>query len=143
MRALDSGEAAERFGRMVAAQGGPADFVPRYERYLPVATLSKPVFPGGAGYIRSMDTRALGMAVVALGGGRQLASDAIDYSVGLNEMARLGDYVDAKTPLAVVHAASEESWLRAAEAVRAAIQLGDVAPQALPVVYRRITAAAD
>ncbi|WP_074012367.1 thymidine phosphorylase [Candidatus Sodalis sp. SoCistrobi] len=143
VRALDSGEAAERFGRMVAAQGGPADFVQRYDRYLPAATLSKPVFPAGAGYIRSMDTRALGMTVVALGGGRQRASDAIDYSVGLTEMARLGDFVDASTPLAVVHAASEESWLRAAKAVRAAIQLGAVAPQALPVVYRRITAAAD
>ncbi|CRL44077.1 Thymidine phosphorylase [Sodalis glossinidius str. 'morsitans'] len=143
VRALDSGEAAERFGRMVAVQGGPADFVQRYDLYLPVATLSKPVFPAGEGYIRSMDTRALGMTVVALGGGRQRARDAIDYSVGLTEMARLGDYVDANTPLAVVHAASEESWARAAEAVRAAIQLGDVAPQALPVVYRRITAAAD
>lgn len=79
VRALDSGEAAERFGRMVAAQGGPADFVQRYDRYLPAATLNKPVFPAGAGYIRSMDTRALGMTVVALGGGRQRASDAIDY----------------------------------------------------------------
>nr|MBA2816297.1 Thymidine phosphorylase [Candidatus Pantoea persica] len=37
-----------------------------------------------------MDTRALGMAVVAMGGGRQRASDAIDYSVGLSETIALG-----------------------------------------------------
>lgn len=54
LRALDSGEAAERFGRLVAAQGGPADFIQRYDHYLPVATLSKPVFPASAGYVRAI-----------------------------------------------------------------------------------------
>lgn len=88
------------------------------------------------------ETEARAALLRALDSGRQRASDAIDYSVGLTDMARLGDYVDGATPLAIIHAASEESWMRAAEAVRAAIQLGDGAPEALPVVYRRITAAA-
>lgn len=51
-----------------------------------------------------MDTRALGMAVVAMGGGRRQASDTIDYSVGFTDMARLGDQVDGQRPLAVIHA---------------------------------------
>lgn len=123
---------------MVAAQGGPADFVHRYDSYLPVATLSKPVFATGEGYVSAMDTRALGMAIVTMGGGRQRASDGIDYSVGLTDMARLGDRVDSATPLALVHASSEESWMRAADAVRAAITLAPQAPEALPEIYRRI-----
>ena len=76
---------------------GPIDFVERYDSYLPAATLSKPVYAEKPGIISAMDTRALGMAVVSLGGGRRRASDAIDYSVGLTEVARLGDKVDASS----------------------------------------------
>lgn len=136
---LDNGKAAEIFGRMVAAQSGPRDFVERYDHYLPQAVLCKPVFAEQAGIITAMDTRALGMSVVGLGGGRRQASDSIDYSVGLTEMVRLGDSVDGQRPLAVVHARDEASWQQAAEAVRAAVTLGERAPEPTPVVYRRIT----
>jgi thymidine phosphorylase len=137
---LDNGAAAEVFGRMVAAQRGPTDFIEHYDRYLPAATLSKPVYAMENGIISAMDTRALGMAVVALGGGRRRASDTIDYSVGLSSMARLGDRVDTRQPLAMIHAASEETWEQAAAAVRAAVTLGEHAPEATPVVCRRIQA---
>ncbi|CAM4284171.1 thymidine phosphorylase [Yersinia intermedia] len=136
---LDNGKAAELFGRMVAAQKGPSDFVERYDSYLPVATLSKPVFAERAGIVTAMDTRALGMAVVSLGGGRRRATDPIDYSVGITEMARLGGGVDSQQPLAVIHANNEDDWQQAADAVRAAITLGDNAPEETPVIYRRIT----
>lgn len=139
---LDNGEAAERFGRMVAAQGGPNDFISRHEHYLPRATLSKPVFAEQAGYVSAMDTRALGMAVVAMGGGRRRVGDAIDYSVGLTEMICLGDAVQAGQPLANIHAAGEAGWMRAAQAVRAAITITTQKPAALPVIYRRIEAEA-
>ena len=86
-----------------------------------------------------MDTRELGMSVVGLGGGRRRATDSIDYSVGLTDMVRLGDSVDAQRPLAIVHASNEEDWQQAARAVRSAIVLRDKAPAENPVVYRRIT----
>ncbi|EKN3338558.1 TPA: thymidine phosphorylase [Yersinia enterocolitica] len=136
---LDNGKAAEIFGRMVAAQKGPSDFVERYDSYLPAAMLSKPVFAERSGIITAMDTRALGMAVVSLGGGRRRATDPIDYSVGLTDMARLGASVDGQQPLAVIHANNEDDWQQAADAVRAAITLGQKAPEETPVVYRRIT----
>ncbi|MGP6381402.1 thymidine phosphorylase [Yersinia bercovieri] len=136
---LDNGKAAELFGRMVAAQKGPSDFVERYDSYLPVAMLSKPVFAERSGIITAMDTRALGMAVVALGGGRRRATDAIDYSVGLTDMARLGTHVGGQLPLAVIHANNEDDWQQAADAVRTAITLGDKAAEETPVIYRRIT----
>lgn len=137
---LDNGEAAERFGRMIAAQGGPNDFISRCDHYLPKAMLSKPVFAAQAGFIGAMDTRALGLAVVAMGGGRRRVTDAIDHSVGLTDMVRLGDAVQAGQPLANIHAASEAGWLQAAEAVSAAITITARPPQALPVIYRRIEA---
>ncbi|VFT71234.1 thymidine phosphorylase [Escherichia coli] len=101
---LDNGKAAEVFGRMVAAQKGPTDFVENYAKYLPTAMLTKAVYADTEGFVSEMDTRALGMAVVAMGGGRRQASDTIDYSVGFTDMARLGDQVDGQRPLAVIHA---------------------------------------
>lgn len=135
---LDNGRAAEVFGRMIALQGGPADFVERADRYLPSATLSKPVFAPRDGIVTAMDTRALGMAVVALGGGRRQTGDAIDYSVGLDNIVSLGARLDRARPLAVIHANTEAQWQQAAQAVRAAITIGDAPPEATPMIYRRL-----
>ena len=136
---LDNGKAAEVFARMVAAQNGPTDFIEQMDRYLPAPMLSKAVYADRPGIVSAMDTRALGPAVVALGGGRQRASDSIDYSVGLSDMITLGSEVNAQQPLAVIHAASEAQWQQAAAAVKAAITLSDHAAEATPVVYRRIS----
>jgi len=135
---LDNGRAAEVFSRMVAAQKGPADFVDNLDRYLPAPMLSKAVYADRPGVVSAMDTRALGMAVVAMGGGRRRASDAIDYSVGLSEMAQLGDHVDGQRPLAVIHAASEAGWQEAAAAVKQAITLAEKSSPPTPVIYRRV-----
>ena len=138
-KVLDNGQAADVFARMVAAQNGPTDFIERMDNYLPAPTLSKAVYAERAGIVSAMDTRALGMAVVSLGGGRQRASDTIDYSVGLSEMITLGTSVDTQQPLAIIHAASEAQWQQAAAAVKAAITLSDHAPPQTPEVYRRIS----
>jgi len=136
---LDNGRAAEIFGRMVAAQKGPVDFIERMDHYLPAPMLSKAVYADRPGIVGAMDTRALGMAVVSMGGGRRRASDSIDYSVGFSEMAQLGDSVDAQRPLAVIHAATEASWQEAAAAVKRAVAVGSEQPQVTPVIYRRIS----
>ncbi|AFH93353.1 TPA: thymidine phosphorylase [Providencia stuartii] len=136
---LDNGKAAEVFGRMVAAQKGPSDFVENYNKYLPTAVLSKAVYAEKAGIITAMDTRALGMSVVTLGGGRRKATDPIDYSVGLSDIAALGTSVDNQTPLAIIHANSEKSWEEAAKEVRAAMVIGDQKPETTPMVYRQIS----
>jgi len=136
---LDNGRAAEVFARMVKAQKGPADFIERLDSYLPAPMLSKAVYADKPGFISAMDTRALGMAIVTMGGGRRRASDGIDYSVGFSEMAQLGDYADNQRPLAVIHAASEASWQEAATAVKQAISLSDSTPAKTPVICRRIT----
>ncbi len=135
---LDNGKAAEIFGRMIAAQKGPTDFIERYDSYLPKATLSQVVYAENSGIVSAMDTRALGMSVVSLGGGRRRATDEIDYSVGLTNVVQLGQRLDVRQPLAMIHANSEEAWQQAADAVRAAITVSDKAPETTPVVYRRI-----
>lgn len=136
--AFESGAAAETFGRMVAALGGPADFLEGFERYLPRAPVMRDVMAGQSGFVTAIDTRALGIAVVELGGGRRRASDRIDPSVGLEGLAGLGMSVDAGTPIARVHAADEDG-LKAAEArIRAAYNVTDRPVVETPLVVERL-----
>lgn len=135
---LDNGKAAEIFGRMVTGLGGPADFIERHDSYLPKAAIVRPVYAAQAGFVTAMDTRELGLAVVAMGGGRRAAGDKLDYAVGLTDFIRLGQSVDADKPLALIHAQTEEQFTQAAGMVQAAVRIGDTQPQALPEVYRRI-----
>jgi thymidine phosphorylase len=139
--AYGSGRAAEVFARMVAALGGPADFVDRPEKHLKAAPLIRPVTPERAGVVAAIDTRAVGIAVVELGGGRMRAEDTIDHSVGFTQLAGLGARVGGEdAPLAMVHAREEAAAARAEASLRAAYALGDTAPPAAPVVYERVGA---
>lgn len=138
-RAIDSGQAAERFGRMVAALGGPADFVNCWRDRLPAAPVTRDVFAGRPGIVTAMDGRALGMAVVHLGGGRLVGGARIDPSVGFSDVRPLGEAVDAKTPLLRIHAATKEAADQAEQTVRAAITIGPDHPDIPPTVYQRIT----
>ncbi|MBV7414093.1 thymidine phosphorylase [Aeromonas sp. sif2433] len=135
---LDNGKAAEIFGRMVTGLGGPADFMERYDSYLPKAGIVRPVYAAQTGFVTAMDTRELGLAVVAMGGGRRAAGDKLDYAVGLTDFIRLGQSVEADKPLALIHAQTEAQFAEAARMVQAAVKIGDTRPEALPEVYRRI-----
>ncbi|MEP3346404.1 MAG: thymidine phosphorylase [Litoreibacter sp.] len=122
--AINSGAAMERFCRMVAYLGGPTDFDQTWRFCLPEANIVREVLPLATGHVRSIDTRSLGLAVVELGGGRRRESDKVDPSVGLSGFKRIGDPVDKATPLAMVHAATEEAAAKAERAVRKAFQIG-------------------
>lgn len=135
---LDSGAAAERFARMVATLGGPADLLEHPERHLPQARITLPVTATHSGYVSAVDCRALGLAVVNLGGGRRQPDDAIDYSVGLTELAEIGQRIEPGDPLGVIHARDENSARQAVAEVTAAYKLAAVAPDLPPVVYQYV-----
>jgi thymidine phosphorylase len=133
--ALASGAAAERFGAMVAGLGGPSDMMDNYEQHLDRAPVIREVFPASDGIVTAHDTRALGIAVMNLGGGRAVESDVIDPAVGLDATAGPGSAVGpGGRPLAVVHARDEAGADAAEAAVRAAITVGETAPPDVPVV---------
>ncbi|HSM69106.1 MAG TPA: thymidine phosphorylase [Xanthomonadales bacterium] len=139
-RLLDSGAVAERFAIMVAGQGGPADLLEHPGRYLPDAPVVRPVSASQGGWITRMDTRALGMTVVRLGGGRLSVSDTIDPAVGLSGLPDVGDRFEPGQPLCQVHAGSEADWAAAAERVTTAIELGSEACAPGPVIHEWIRA---
>jgi len=137
--ALDSGAAADRFGIMVATLGGPTDFVERMDDYMSPAPEQVQVKAEREGFIAGVDTRALGVAVVELGGGRRKPEDSIDHSVGLTETLPIGTPVRVGDPLAIVHARSSAEAERAAQAVRHAYRISDEMPQTKSPVFDKIT----
>jgi thymidine phosphorylase len=138
--AKESGAAAERFQRMVAALGGPTDLVERPHQHLPSAPIQRPVFADRPGYLAAKDVRAIGLAVLELGGGRRRVEDRIDHRVGLTEVLGLGEPVGPDRPLAIIHAADEAAAERAAAAIRAAIRLSENRAAPGPAVAHRLAA---
>ena len=138
--ALDSGRAAEHFARMVAGLGGPADVLA--DAQLPHAPVVLAVPALRSGVITAMDTRALGLVVVGLGGGRRVASDTVDPRVGLAAVRPLGTRVQAGQALLQVHATSTVAAQAAVLAVQAAITVADTCADSSPVVVETITATA-
>jgi len=138
-QALDSGAAAERFEKMVAALGGPKRLLADPWRHLTRAAVQVPVFPAKPGTISRIDTRAVGMVVVALGGGRTRPQDPVDHAVGLTRLAGVGDAVGADRPLGFVHARTTTEAERAAALLRTAYRVGRAAGTTLEPVVDRIT----
>ena len=136
--AIADGRAAERFGAMIAALGGPVRFVEDWQRFLPEATVMREVTAQSSGYVRSIDGEALGLVVVGLGGGRMIESDPVDPAVGLSRVVRLGAWVEKGQPLCVIHAARPMQADRALATVRGAIVLGDVAAEVPDLIVEHV-----
>jgi thymidine phosphorylase len=137
-QALESGAAAEAFGRMVVAQGGPADFVERWPDRLPSAPVMLEVPALADGFVAAIDGEALGLAVVHLGGGRMREGDRVNPSVGLSDLAGVGEEAGAGVPLAMVHAVTEDAAKAAVRAVQAAYVIAAAPPEEPPLVQKRI-----
>ena len=135
--AMSSGRAMTHFCAMVAELGGPPDMAEDWRTHLPMAKVIGDVVAREAGFISAIDGEALGLAVVAIGGGRRVETDRIDPAVGLTEVAGLGQRVERGQPIATINARNEDTAEAAARAVLAAVTIGD-APDIKPLIRDRI-----
>ena len=136
--ALESGVAAESFQQMVSALGGPSDVLERRDAYLTAAPVIVPAHPERAGVVASMDVRAIGLALVALGGGRTRADQTVDHAVGFAEVVGLGETVGPERPLAIVHARSQADAEAAAARLASATGVADAAEPASDAIRERV-----
>jgi thymidine phosphorylase len=124
-RSLQTGAAADVFQKMVAALGGPTDLVEKPAQYLAQAPVRLDVFVHEAGSVASINTRAVGLAVVMLGGGRLRAADAVDPAVGLTNLLPLGTAVTQGDRLATIHARSQAEATEVAAMLQEAMTIGE------------------
>ncbi len=123
---------------MVAALGGPADVLERPDEHLPLPAVTLPVLPARAGFVVAEDARAIGLAIVGMGGGRTRADQRVDHTVGFTRVAPIGSEVGPDRPLCLVHARTAAQAEVAAAELRAAVTVADEAPAAAPVVLERL-----
>ena len=135
--AISSGQAAEIFGRMVAALGGPKDFVENYDAHLEKAPVIRPIY--GDGIIAEVNTRAVGNALIELGGGRHEVGEKLNLAVGFSEIAPIGAELSKERPMAIVHAASKADADNATQALQKACRTAAAAPAERPVIYEVLT----
>jgi pyrimidine-nucleoside phosphorylase len=127
--ALADGSALAAYERWIRAQGGDPSL-----DALPGAPVVRPVPARGDGFVQAIAATAIGETALRLGAGRVHKGDAIDHAVGLLCLAKRGDRVETGSPLAEVHAATEDAAERAAAEITDAYQIGDEQPEARPIV---------
>jgi pyrimidine-nucleoside phosphorylase len=89
---IRSGKALDRFRRVVELQGGDVRVVDDYSR-LPQAQYRSPLASPAAGFVASMDTERIGLALAVLGAGRETVESRIDPAVGIQFSKKVSDEV--------------------------------------------------
>jgi pyrimidine-nucleoside phosphorylase len=137
--AIASGAALAKFRAFVVAQGGDGTLVDDPAQ-LPHAPIRVDLAAPRGGVVQRIDSRAIGLAVVALGGGRHKKGDPIDYGVGVMAHAKVGDKVEEGRSLCTIYAASDAAAQHVMPQVLGAYTIGDDAVGPLPMVLARVTA---
>ena len=134
---LDDGSALEVFYRMVEAQGGDISMV-QSPSLLPQAPQRTPIYAPRSGYVTQVDARIVGDAAVILGAGRRVKGDQVDPRVGVELIAKIGDYVDAGSPLLWVHHA-DRGVSEASERLLAAYHFADEPLDEPQLIYEMVS----
>jgi pyrimidine-nucleoside phosphorylase len=135
---LANGEALRKFAELIAAQGGDAKVCDDVKR-LPSAKQSKSILAPKSGFVQSIECDQIGYAVIALGGGRRMAADKIDFAVGFEEPKQIGDAVTAGEPLMIMHYNDEACATEAERMVRDAYKIEDKPVNTrLPLIVQKI-----
>ncbi len=124
-KALDKGYALEKFAQMVAALGGPKDFIEAPQKYLPQAKIIRPIYPLQEGFVSAMDTREVGLSIIEMKGGRITPDQKLDYATGYTEFCQIGQKVDKNIPLAIAHVQTEEQFAQAEKYLRNLVSIND------------------
>lgn len=132
--AIDSGRAFDKMKEWVAAQGGDASYLDDFDLF-PKAKVVYELKSDGAGYISKIDAEKIGVASSLLGAGRTKAGDPIDYSAGIEILAKTGDRVARGETIARFHTSSEALVAAAAEKYLSALSYSENAPEPEKLIY--------
>jgi len=138
VQSINNGKAAEKFEKMVAILGGPLNFLESFSSDLIKAPYKEQIFSKSDGILKSIETRKLGLILIELGGGRKQLKDQIDYSVGYEEIIKIGAKVDESTPLVTVHSNSKENLNLFKKDIVNCFNIDHEKPSYLKTIYKSI-----
>ena len=135
---ISNGQAAEKFEKMVHALGGPSDIMSSNDNHLKIKAIKKDIFSPQPGWVKEIKTRDLGLLLIELGGGRKQVTDKINFNVGYDHVLRIGDKVDASTPLLTVYTNSEDDYENVRKKIQDCFIIAETEVSALPYTYEVI-----
>jgi pyrimidine-nucleoside phosphorylase len=133
-KALENGQAWQKFKQLIAVQGGDITYVDDPER-LPRARLIESIGSPRDGFLSEVDARIVGETAVTLGAGREKKSDPIDHAVGIEVLSNVGDKVEQGQAVFRVHANQEEKLVAAKQRLLTALEWSDNPVDPLPLFY--------
>jgi thymidine phosphorylase len=122
---LKNGKALEIFANMVSKLGGPKDFCNNPSKYLAKSAIIKPLYAKKDGYVKYINTRNIGLALIGLKGGRIHPSQKLDYATGFENFCQIGDKLDENNPICIIHAQTEKDWQNAANEILNSVKIED------------------
>jgi pyrimidine-nucleoside phosphorylase len=132
-RAIESGNARERFRAVIDAQGGNSRVLDN-PKLLPQASKQLTLIAGHAGFVSQIETAEIGRVVMDWGGGRSLLEEKIDYGVGLYIHAKLGDYLNRGDPTVTAYYNNESKLDEMTARLQAAFHLTESPPNPEPMI---------
>lgn len=106
-KTITDGSALQKFGDMVAAQGGDRNVI-NHPEIMPQAKFKIELPAKTSGVVSKVEADEMGIASMLLGGGRQKADDQLDYAVGIMMNKKVGDPVKAGESLLTIYSNRED-----------------------------------
>lgn len=135
---IRDGSALGKFREIVVAQGGDGRVCDDAAAVLPRAKFTVEARAGRAGFVSEVDAMAVALGALRLGAGRIRAEDTVDHAVGFTRLIKVGERVEAGGVLGVVHANDETKLDEARAWLVDAVDIGDDAPTAEPLIVERV-----
>ncbi len=133
---LDNGAALNKFRQFVEYQGGNPDVVERPYDVLPMTSNVTEFKTEMEGYITSIDTEKIGIASNHLGAGRKTKEDTIDYSVGIEIVSKVGDYVRPGDTIAKMYVSQKSEIEEAKELLKESYVISQEKPLERPIILK-------
>jgi len=133
---LNNGAALNKFRQFVQYQGGNPDVVERPYDVLPMTNNVIEFKTEMQGYITSVDTEKIGIASNHLGAGRKTKEDTIDYSVGIEIVSKVGDYVKPGDTIAKMYVSQKSEIEEAKELLKESYVISQEKPLERPIILK-------
>ncbi len=130
---LESGQALDKFEKLISAQGGDQRVTSEDWR-LPAASSVLDIPAPLTGYVQAINATEVGRSAMLLGAGRERKDARIDLSVGLVLNKKVGDSVQAGESLAAIHANDLGQLDVVKETVLRAYTIGLKNPEPKPLI---------
>ena len=131
---LASGKPRNKWDEMIAAQGANLDQFNRKLTLDHTAPVLRELKSPGAGFVSRCDAKLIGEVIRDLGGGRMTRESVLNYDVGLDSIAKIGERVSPGSLLARVHAGTESEAEAACSRLTAAFEFSPHTPAARPLI---------